>query len=230
LLREKVRILSGVRVVGRRLKVRLEQVQTGPPLPSVVSALPTVQHPIRPVLAITASTGGPKVLLEVLGALPSDYPSGVLVTQHIPEGFSAGFATWLDSELELEVREAEEGDEIRPGRVLVAPSNAHLVVRSPFSVGLSWAEPYNSCRPSGTVMFRSLAQVCPRATIGVLLTGMGRDGADGLMDLRRAGGLCVAQDEASSLVFGMPKAAIDLGAAERILDIQGLITFLRGLA
>jgi chemotaxis response regulator CheB len=182
------------------------------------------------VLAITASTGGPKALLEVLGALPSDHPSGILVTQHIPEGFSAGFAAWLDSELKLQVREAQEGDEIRPGRVLVAPSNAHLVARSPFSVGLSWAEPYNSCRPSGTVMFRSLAQVCPKSTVGVLLTGMGRDGADGLMDLRRAGGLCVAQDEASSLVFGMPKAAIDLGAAERILDIQGLIAFLRGLA
>jgi two-component system chemotaxis response regulator CheB len=217
ILRQKVQLLAGVPVVHRtkkRKKVRRALICQGKP----------IGH--RPIIAITSSTGGPKALVEILGMLPRNYGACILVTQHMPQAFTSGFAAWLDHEVALDVSEARDGDTILPGRVLVAPSDQHLVLESPASVRLSSKPPVGSHRPSGTLLFSSIAGVCAPRSIGIVLSGMGRDGADGLLDLHRAGGLCIAQDEASSMVFGMPKAAIDMGAVDEVLDIGGITDLL----
>jgi two-component system chemotaxis response regulator CheB len=214
-LRNKVRLLAGVPVI-HRTKRKVKRVRSSPG--SIAS------H--RPIVAVTSSTGGPKALVEILGALPRNYGACILVTQHMPHAFTSGFAAWLDHEVALDVSEAREGDALFPGRVLVAPSDRHLVMQSPATVTLSDEPPVGSHRPSGTMMFGSVAGICGSKSVGVVLSGMGRDGADGLLDLHRAGGLCVAQDEASCLVFGMPKAAIDMGAVDEVLDIAGITDLL----
>ena len=199
LLREKVRVLAGVKVI-HRCKPKRHNTR------SMVTPIG-----IRRIVAIVSSTGGPRVLPEILGALPRDYPACILVIQHLPRGFSTGFAEWLDNTLALEVLEVNGQETIRPGRILIAPDNQHLIIKSPSRVGLSDAPPVRGHRPAGSVLFSSLAKTCGEESIGIVLTGMGQDGADGLLDLHRAGGLCLAQDESTSLVFGMPKAAIELG-------------------
>jgi two-component system, chemotaxis family, protein-glutamate methylesterase/glutaminase len=218
-LREKIRVLSGVRVI-RRLR---------PPAGATFSRSPTTTETSpaqRSVVGVVCSTGGPKMLLEMLGALPRNFPSCILITQHIPDGFSASFAQWLNREVAIEVSEARENDPIRPGRVLVAPSDRHLILRTPKTVGLSDDPPVHSLRPSGTVMLRSMARVCGPSSVGMVLTGMGQDGALGLLELRRAGGICLAQDQETSVVFGMPSAAIEMGAAAQVLSLSGLTKFL----
>ena len=214
--RDKVRLLAGVPVIHRTKKKKAKRDRSSP------GSL--IGH--RSIVAIASSTGGPKALVEILGALPRKYGACILVTQHMPQAFTSGFAAWLDHEVALDVSEARESDPIVPGRVLVAPSDRHLVMQSPASVALSDEPPVGSHRPSGTMMFGSVAGICGPNTVGIVLSGMGRDGADGLLDLRRAGGLCIAQDEASSLVFGMPKAAIEMGAVDEVLDIAGIADLL----
>jgi two-component system chemotaxis response regulator CheB len=214
-LHEKVRLLSGVQVIHRRRKATRQKADK-------------IDRPSKkkPIVAITSSTGGPKLLHEILSALPRNLSSCILVTQHIPDGFSQGLAEWLNTLSSLEVCEAVENMRIKPGRVIIAPSNRHLIMRTPKSVGLSKAAPVGNHRPSGTTMFQSLAKVCPKETIGIILSGMGRDGAEGLLELSRAGGYCFAQDELSSLVFGMPKAAIEIGATNKTLNINSIINLL----
>jgi two-component system chemotaxis response regulator CheB len=215
-LRNKVRLLAGVPVIHHTKKEKKQRIRS----------LPGLSTGHRFVVAITSSTGGPKALVEILGALPRKYGAAILVTQHMPRAFTSGFVAWLDHEVALDVSAAREGDTILPGRVLVAPGDRHLVMRSSSTVGLSDEPPVGSHRPSGTLMFSSVAGTCGSKTVGVVLSGMGRDGADGLLDLHRAGGLCIAQDEASSLVFGMPKVAIDMGAVDEVLDIVGITDLL----
>ncbi len=216
ILRQKVRLLAGVPVIHRTWKNRTKRNRS-----------PSGQltgH--RSIVAFTSSTGGPKALVEILGGLPRSYGACILVTQHMPQVFTSGFAAWLDHEVAVDVSEAKEGDTIFPGRVLVAPSDRHLVMQSPATVTLSDEPPVGSHRPSGTLMFSSIAGICGSKAVGVVLSGMGRDGADGLLDLHRAGGLCIAQDQSSSLVFGMPKAAMDMGAVDEVLDIAGITDIL----
>jgi two-component system chemotaxis response regulator CheB len=216
ILRNKVRLLAGVPVIHRSRR--------GKPKRSRSPASPLTGH--RSIVAITSSTGGPKALVEILGGLPRSYGACILVTQHMPQAFTSGFAAWLDHEVAMDVSEAQEGDTVFPGRVLVAPSDRHLIMQSPATVTLSDEPPVGSHRPSGTLMFSSIAGICGSKTVGIVLSGMGRDGADGLVDLHRAGGFCIAQDQASSLVFGMPKAAIDMGAVDEVLDIAGITELL----
>jgi two-component system chemotaxis response regulator CheB len=210
-------LLAGVPVIHRtRKKKKKKRAKSSPDY--------SERH--RPIVAITSSTGGPKALVEILGLLPRNYGACILVTQHMPQAFTSGFAAWLDHEVALDVSEAKESDPILPGRVLVAPSDQHLIMQSPATVTLSDQPPIGSHRPSGTLMFSSIAQTCGSKAVGIVLSGMGRDGADGLLDLHRAGGICIVQDEGSSLVFGMPKAAIDMGAVDEVLDIAGITDFL----
>jgi two-component system, chemotaxis family, protein-glutamate methylesterase/glutaminase len=208
----RVRMLAGVKVI-RHVRPRPERASPG-----------RAQETARRVrlVAIASSTGGPKALLELLGAFTSQFPRPVVVTQHLPDGFSGSFARWLDEEISMPVREAREGDPLRPGEVLVAPTGFHLVVRSGSLVGLSDEPPVKSLRPSADTMFRSVARVFGAEALGVVLTGMGQDGADGLLEMRQAGAVCLAQDEASSLIFGMPRAALQNGAAEQAMDLAGL--------
>ena len=175
-------------------------------------------------VAIGASTGGTEALAIVLGALPRDSPA-VLVVQHMPEGFTKAFARRLNGLSTMQVKEAEDGDLVRQGEVLLAPGTRHLtVVRDgPRCVArLDQTPPVNRHRPSVDVLFRSVAETFGSRSVGALLTGMGKDGALGLMEMKNRGAQTIAQDEASSVVFGMPKEAIALGAASRILSLQNI--------
>jgi len=166
-------------------------------------------------IAVGASTGGPTAVRDLIAALPSEMPASVLVVQHIAAGFESAFAEWLATELPRTVQLATEGELPEEGGVRIAPSGAHLLLGADGRLHLdATAPPRRGHRPSADDLFRSCAGAFPRATAGVLLTGMGSDGAEGLAELRRAGGITVVQDEASSAVYGMPKAALDRGAAD----------------
>jgi two-component system, chemotaxis family, protein-glutamate methylesterase/glutaminase len=174
------------------------------------------------VVAIGASTGGTEALREVLTALPADSP-GIVIVQHMPEHFTRAFAQRLDGLSQIRVQEARDGDRILPGHALIAPGNYHMrVVRSGanYNVEVFMAEPVNRHRPSVDVLFYSCARHLGRNAIGVLMTGMGGDGARGLLAMRQAGARTLAQDEATSVVFGMPKEAIELGAVGEVLSLN----------
>jgi two-component system chemotaxis response regulator CheB len=176
------------------------------------------------VILIGASTGGTEALREVLQSLPPDSP-GIAIVQHMPEKFTTAFARRLDSLCAISVKEAENGDPILRGHALLAPGNRHLLVkRSGARYFVEIREGPLVCRhrPSVDVMFRSGARYAGRNAVGVLMTGMGNDGAHGLLELREAGANTIAQDEATCVVFGMPNEAIKLGAAKRILPLGAI--------
>ncbi len=177
------------------------------------------------VLAIGSSTGGPDALTALLPQLPASFPVPVVIVQHMPPVFTRMFAQRLDGKCALSVKEAEDGDQVVPGRVLIAPGDKHLeVVRRGTSVvaRLTGAPPENFCRPAVDVLFRSVAATYGERTLAVVLTGMGSDGARGADVLRRTGAEVVAQDEASSVVWGMPGAVVGAGLAHRVLPLSAI--------
>jgi two-component system, chemotaxis family, protein-glutamate methylesterase/glutaminase len=175
------------------------------------------------VIAIGASTGGTEVLKQLLDQLPADAPP-IVIVQHMPERFTAAFARRLNETSAMSVREAVPGDVLRSGTALIAPGNRHMTLvrqgRDSVGIALLDAPLINRHRPSVDVLFSSAARTFGGAAAGVLLTGMGRDGAQGLLEMRMAGALTMAQDEASSVVFGMPRAAIEIGAAAKVLSVD----------
>jgi two-component system chemotaxis response regulator CheB len=174
------------------------------------------------VVAIGASTGGTEAIKAVLTRLPPDMP-GVIVVQHMPAQFTKAFAQRLDSQCDLDVKEAEDNDQVRAGRVLVAPGNFHMVLsRSGAFYHVKVKDGPVVChqRPSVDVLFHSVASVAGKNAVGVILTGMGRDGAEGMARMKEAGGYNIAQDEESSVVFGMPKEAIRLGGVDQVLPLD----------
>lgn len=175
---------------------------------------------IPPLVAVGASTGGPKALACVLSALPADFPAAVVIAQHIEEAFAAGLANQLAAQCKLPVRVAKEGDVPRPGTVLLAGTNDHLALGADHRLIYTPSPRTYPYRPSANVLFASFAAHSPRLGIGVLLTGMGTDGAEGLYRLRAVGWHTIAQDEATSVVYGMPRAAVAKGAAVEVLPIQ----------
>ncbi len=207
LLRSRLRLLAGVKVIRHLRGLRERQ------------ASPTQPAARVELVAIGASLGGPRALAALLRGLPASFPAPLAVVQHIADGFTEGLASWLASESRLRVCEARDGDVLHPGRVLVAPSGRHMLVGDGV-VRLSDAPPVDTFKPSVTPLFLSAARRYGARVCGVLLTGMGRDGAEGLKAIRNAGGPTVAQDEATSAVFGMPRAAIELGAVDRVLPID----------
>lgn len=173
------------------------------------------------IVAIGASTGGTEALRQILEVMPEDAP-GLVIVQHMPEGFTAAFAQRIDRTCRIEVKEAVHGDPIHPGRALIAPGNRHMMVRrsgARWDIEVSDGPLVSRHRPSVDVLFRSVAQHAGANAVGVILTGMGSDGAAGLLEMRRAGAMTIAQDEASSVVFGMPKEAIERGAALRVASL-----------
>ncbi|MBN2003898.1 MAG: chemotaxis-specific protein-glutamate methyltransferase CheB [Anaerolineae bacterium] len=160
------------------------------------------------VVAIASSTGGPAALATILRALPSDFPVPILIVQHVTQGFASGLAEWLDSETKLRVQLAAHGAELRPGAALIAPDGYHLQVNFRGVVELSKEEPYRGLRPSANYLFHSLARVFGARAMGIILTGMGDDGAEGMLALHRSGGFTIAQDEQSCVIFSMPREAI----------------------
>lgn len=179
-------------------------------------------HDPRQIILIGASTGGVQAVGAVLSRLPGGLP-GICVTQHIPPGFSRTFAERLNERCAFEVREAAEGDRVRAGLALIAPGDLHLSLRwsgDSYKVSLENTPPVNYVRPSVDVLFDSAARCAGLRAVTVLLTGMGKDGAEGMKRLRQAGAHTIAQDEETSVVYGMPRAAVELGAVDRILPLQ----------
>jgi two-component system chemotaxis response regulator CheB len=186
----------------------------------------------KSIIAIGGSTGGPAAIVEILRGLPHGFPIPILLVIHIGDLFSAALAEWLDGQSTLPVRYARDGEalpSLGQAGVFMAPSGLHLVVQRG-KLRLTSDRERNSCRPSVDVLFESLAKEIGGETAACLLTGMGRDGAAGLLALRHAGALTIAQDEASSVIFGMPREAIEMGAADRVLALDQIATALTAVA
>ena len=184
-----------------------------------------VAGPASKVVAIGISTGGPNTLEYMLSHLPAEFPAAILVVQHMPAGFTETFAKRLNDSCSLEVKEAQSGDLLSAGRVLVCPGDRHMRVRRmPLGdvVVLSDDPKTNGHRPSVDVLFRSVAQEFGADAVGLIMTGMGEDGAEGLGVMKACGALTIAQDENSSVVFGMPRAAIERGYASRVVSLEAL--------
>ncbi len=185
------------------------------------------------VIAIGASTGGTEALLQVLSAVPPDAP-GIVIVQHMPEKFTRHFAERLDRLCQVRVKEAADGDRVIPGHVLLAPGGTqHMEVRrsgATFEARLVDGPPVHHSRPAVDVLFKSVARALGRNAVGVILTGMGQDGADGMLQMRQAGARTIAQDEATSVVYGMPKEARDRGAAEHIRPLRDIASTMVALA
>jgi len=174
------------------------------------------------IVCIGASTGGTEALLDVLEALPADCP-GILIVQHMPQGFTAAFAKRLDSLCRLQVKEAEDGETVQPGCAYIAPGARHMLLQRTglrYHIAIKDGPPVSRHRPSVDVLFRSAAQFAGRNALGVIMTGMGDDGARGLLEMRKLGSTTRAQDEESCVVFGMPKEAIACGAAEKVVPLN----------
>jgi len=194
---------------------------TTPPPVAAISAAAEYRDP-RSVIAIGASTGGTEAIREVLMGIPEASP-GIVIVQHIPAVFSAAFANRLNDLCRIRVKEAENGDRVVPGQALVAAGNFHMTLRPSdggYRVAVHGGERVCYQRPSVDVLFQSVAEVAWSNAIGALLTGMGADGAEGLLAMKGAGARTIAQDEASCVVFGMPREAIELGAVDRVLPLN----------
>jgi two-component system chemotaxis response regulator CheB len=202
--------------------VRAPMPRAAPLAGAPAPAGPALTRTTNSILAIGASTGGTVAVERILASLPPNVP-GIVITQHMPELFTKFFANRLKSMSKLDAREAVDGDSVVPGVALVAPGNKHMLLKrsgARYLVEVKDGPRVNRHRPSVDVMFRSVARHAGKNAIGVILTGMGGDGAQGLLAMREAGARTVAQDEATSVVFGMPKVAIDCGAVEKILPLD----------
>ena len=217
---DKVKAAAQAKVKGKGVGSRGElEPLASRPAPLVSSAMIKTTDTI---IAIGSSTGGTEAVKDVLIALPPNTPP-ILITQHMPERFTKTWADRMNSLCRISVKEAEDGDNVLPGHALVAPGGYHMtLVRSGarYSVRINQDPPVNRHRPSVDVMFDSVAQYAGANTIGVILTGMGGDGANGMLGMKQAGAYTIAQDEASCVVFGMPKEAIKLGGVDKVLPLE----------
>jgi len=226
---ESVKLVSRIRVITH-LRARLGPLGRPAAPPPVFPARNGAGAHCR-LAAIGASTGGPGAIVEVLRMLPADFLVPVLFVLHINEPFGKVFAEWLDRQIDRPVSYARDGEPLDSlaGRVVMAPPDRHLVVANG-RLRLTHDGERNGCRPSVDVLFESLARECAPSVAACLLTGMGRDGAAGLLEIRRRGGATIAQDQATSVVFGMPQAAVRIGAAERVLPLGAIGPALAALA
>lgn len=216
-----------VRTVKLMAEVKVVRHWAPAPKPAAAPSPAFAGRALPRIVAIGASTGGPQVLSRMLGELPATLAVPVLLVQHIAAEFIGGFVAWLDSTTALHVKLAEAGERPQPGAVYVGGAGAHLGLAANGRIRLDGGAPVNGFRPSVSRLFESVAAACGAEAIGVLLTGMGRDGADGLARLRAAGAVTVAQDAQSSVVFGMPGEAVRLGAAQRVLAPAAIAALLR---
>ncbi len=247
-------LVSLIKAYGGRRKVSTPSVvpapapiapPVAPPVSPPVSLPPVATKPVtlpsgtlRPhsglqICVIGISTGGPNALRQVFGALDADFPLPILVVQHMPAGFTAEFARSLDKNCPLEVKEAEEGDLVKKGRILIAPGDWHIEVEKKSLatlVHLNQNDQCNGHRPSAGVLYKSVAKQFGSSILAVIMTGMGRDGAAEIGEIYRAGGLTLAQDEASSVVFGMPRVAIEMGHVEKVVSLNDMAGTLNKLA
>ncbi|WP_374519909.1 protein-glutamate methylesterase/protein-glutamine glutaminase [Undibacterium squillarum] len=220
MIADKIRIASKVRIRPRTIQPA-EAKQGGE------SALPMIRNPLtssEKLIIIGASTGGTEAIKNFLIQMPSDCP-GILITQHMPEGFTRSFAKRLDGLCKIAVSEAVGGERVLPGHAYIAPGHSHLLLArsgANYVTKLDDGEPVNRHRPSVDVLFRSAASSAGKNAVGVILTGMGKDGAQGMLEMKGAGAYNFAQDEASCVVFGMPREAIAVGAAHEVAPLNEL--------
>jgi two-component system, chemotaxis family, protein-glutamate methylesterase/glutaminase len=222
-----IRAMAEVRVVRRT--------RTMPPRPVDLAETRIVQKSrMYQIVAIGCSTGGPQALLSILSPLPVGFPMPIIITQHISKGFVGGFASWLEGNTLLEVCVADDRQALKPGTVYIAPDDRHLLVKwrnGGLFTHLDDGPKMNGFRPSVTPMLNSVAETCKEGrAIGVILTGMGVDGAAGLLAVRKAGGHTIIQDEKSAVVYGMPGAALAIDAADQLVKLDKMAAYLLALA
>jgi len=211
-------IAAKIRVASRaRMKTRVQSTAAPQNLPSMGTRIATSEK----LIIVGASTGGTEAIKDLLMPMPADAPA-ILIAQHMPEAFTKSFAARLDGLCKMTVREGEHNERVLPGHVYIAPGHSHMLVKrsgANYVIELSQAAPVNHHRPSVEVLFRSAAQHVGANAIGVMLTGMGKDGAVGMLEMRQAGAYNFAQDEATCVVYGMPRAAVEVGAVDEILPM-----------
>ncbi|HEV8582806.1 MAG TPA: chemotaxis-specific protein-glutamate methyltransferase CheB [Thermoanaerobaculia bacterium] len=226
------RLVAAVKLVSRIRVITHPRARLGVlgRTPAPAAAVPLRSpRPGAQVVALGASTGGPGAILEILHAIPSPFPLPILIVLHIGDPFATAFADWLDGQSSHEVAFARDREPLKGDRVVLAPPGCHLAVGGGRLLLKSGPERH-SCRPSVDVLFESVAWEYGAAAAACLLTGMGRDGAAGLLEVRAAGGVTVVQDEATSVVYGMPREAVLLGAAEQVLPVGAIGPFIASLA
>jgi two-component system chemotaxis response regulator CheB len=232
---DSVRLMSEVKVVRRYTRVAAASRQTAARMamtaiaPGEPDPVPSSPRPTRRVIAIGASTGGPTAVARLLKDLGSSIGVPILVAQHIAPGFAESLSSWLQSSTRLPVKIATQGESLKPGCVYLATEQTHLGVDPAGRIQLSNDPPELGFRPSVTHLFRSVTQAYGPAAVGVLLTGMGRDGATGLQEMRAAGAITIAQNQETSAVFGMPGEAVRLGAATYVLSLDRIAQLLAAL-
>lgn len=226
-LAHEVKLLASVRVIRHLRGVR--KTPSSPALPILTDPAAFSSAAIG-IVAIASSTGGPQVVHRLLSDLPADFPAPVVIVQHINAAFAESLAGWLAASSKLRIKVAQDGDLLVPGAVLIAPPDKHLVVPQRGKVAVISGEPRDGHVPSGTLLLESAAKTYGRRTVGVILTGMGADGADGMLAIKNAGGRTVAQSQESCVVFGMPGAAIARNAVEHIAHGDDLARTLVRLA
>lgn len=217
LIREKIHAAAKCRVLKIKLPEKINSISQEEKI-SVLSQIESTEK----IIAIGASTGGTEAIKHLLMQLPSVVP-GIVITQHMPAGFTRTFAERLDRLTKLRVIEAKGGERVLPGHAYLAPGGFHLIVNrygADYVVKLSSADPIHRHRPSVDAMFASVATAAGKNVIGILLTGMGKDGAQGMLDIRNAGGFTIAQDEESCVVYGMPKEAVLIGGVDKIVELE----------
>lgn len=189
------------------------------------AAAPRGGRPVRDVVAIGVSTGGPPVVQQILSSLPEDFPAGIVIAQHMPAAFTGPFAARLDAVSKIKVKEAETGDVLKPGHAFVAPGGRHIVLDQKISrvdVVVTDDPPGELYKPSANVMISSVADAVGKRGLGVILTGMGNDGCEGIRALKAKGGRALAQSDSTCVVYGMPKAIVDENLADQVVDQDDL--------
>jgi two-component system chemotaxis response regulator CheB len=215
-LLNKIKFLANVKVIRHPL-ASLERSRS---VRSVQPAESSERRLNNRIVGMVGSTGGPQAFLEILRRLPMNFSCAIAIVQHISTGFTEGFANWLDRECKIHVKVAKDGDLVEHGVAYIAPNEFQMRIDRGGIIRLTNEPPYDGHRPSGNVILESIARTYKEGAIGVILTGMGRDGALGIKMIKEYNGKTIAQDEVTSVIFGMPKAAIDMGVVDEILPVD----------
>ena len=209
----KIKFLTGVRVMDRPItKLRIQR--------SITDLNALRKDNSGKIVTIVASTGGPQALLEILKRFPEDFPCGIVIVQHITNGFLPGLVDWLTKECKIKVKIGEDLEEIQPGVAYIAPDNVQMRVEDGGKISLSDEPAYKGHKPSGDVLLESVAKAYGKGSVAAILTGMGRDGAMGMKAIKQSQGITVAQNEESCVVFGMPNAAIEMNVIDAVLPLE----------
>ena len=222
----RARLVASIPVITHIKSLRRNYPKTKPRM----ALPPSGAGPHGPVFGLASSTGGPQALCRVLSQLPANFSCPVLIAQHVVPGFAAGMAKWLASESGMPVKLAEDGEALVAGQIYLSPSESHLSVSSNQRIDLLALRDGDTYRPSCNVLLKSLAAVFGKRSVGIILTGMGSDGAKGLACIKAAGGTTLAQDEASSVIYGMNREAIERGAVQRVLPLDEIAATMVQLA